>query len=245
MNKKRIIVCFALGIVIVITLLCLAFINHEEYTEKVKKYEVVEDGLSVSLNILEEIPVPKFKSNLKEGIPLKSIKKDLSMQYILNIIKDYDKTFDEKDYKFTLNGASSYITLNYHINDIIETTKAYSVFIKDNKVSHITVAGVQKGNIDNITTIDKTKLLELVSNFKDDYKAQKIYESRKGLFKTNKVLKKDGTINTDNMKIEVKELEEKYLYDFDTEKLWYEVTIMMVESDGEITDGGAIQVVLN
>ncbi len=248
MSKKKVIIIllFAIVIIIAIVLLFMSLINHEETTDEVKRYEVVDDGVSINLKILDEINPPKFKSNMKENISLTSVKKDLSMQYILNIIKDYDKNFDEKDYKFTCYGPNVYlyISLKYHIGEI-ETTKTYSVTVKDGKVSFITPNVYNKENKDNITDTDKKKLLELASNFKGDYKAKKIYEARKGLFKTDKVLKKDGTIDPNNMKIKVKELEEKFIYDFETNKLWYEAIIIMEESNGELSDGGTIQVALN
>lgn len=246
MNKKKIIIVLSLVIVIASVIIGFMLMNHEEHTDEVKKYEVVEDRNSIQLKVLEEIDPPKFKSNIKENMPLSSVKKDLSMQYILNIIKDYDKNFEEKDYTFTCHGTNvyNYITLFYHIGEI-ETNKSYSVIVKDSKIDYIFAGISNKETMDNITKEEKTKLLELVSNFKGDYKSQKIYEARKELFKSDKVLKKDGNIDTKNMKVDVKKIEEKFLYFFDEEKLHYEAIVDIEENDDEPSEGIAIQVVLN
>jgi len=198
------------------------------------------------LNILNDISLPKIKADYLETIPLKKVKKDLSMQYIINIIKDYDKTFEVKDYTLFYDDVFYYFSLNYKIDDMVETTKKYIIYVKDNKVDHIVIGGVDdKEKLANLINFDKDKILELFDNFKGDYKAKKIYEARKGLFKTDKVLNKDGTLDRDNMKIDVKELKETFLYDFQTGKLWYEATISAIESDENITDGETIEVALN
>lgn len=244
MNKKKIIIVLSLVIVIASVIIGFMLMNHEEHTDEVKKYEVVEDE-KVHLNVIDEISVPKVKADYLEKTPLKSIKKDLSMQYILNIIKDYDKTFKEKDYTLLFNGTMSfYLALYYKIDGIIETNKHYTVFVKDNKVDYIEIDGVDdKEKLANLTNINKDELLKLVSNFKGDYKAKKIFESKKSLFKTDKVLKRDGTLDVDNMTVNVEKIDEKFYYDFNDEKLYYEAS-MIAKYDDVYGDTG-IEIVLN
>lgn len=248
-KNKKIISILAIFLIIVGSLLGLFLLNREEHTDEVKKYEVSEDdlGLSVRLNVLEDISLPKFKKEHEEDKPLTSLKKDLSMQYIINIIKDYDKTFEEKDYKITYGDSLSlYLSLQYYIDGIIETSKSYNVIVKEDKVSYIVVGGIFKENLDNVSKIDKAKITELISNFKGDYKAEKIYEYRKRLFKTDKVLKKDGTIDPDNITYETKSIEEKFTYDFNEEKLCYEALIEpKYDDDSEIGEDAFISIPLN
>lgn len=246
--NKRIISILAIFLIIVGSLLGLFLLNREEHTDEVKKYEVSEDdlGLSVRLNVLEDISLPKFKKEHEEDKPLTSLKKDLSMQYIINIIKDYDKTFEEKDYKITYgHSLSAYLSLHYYINDLIETSKSYTVIVKDDKVSYIVVGGVDdKSKIENLTHVDKEKVLNIASTFKDEYKSKKIYEAKKSFFKTDKVLKKDGTLDSNNMTDKVKEIEEKFVYDFNNEKLYYEALIK-IDSEDDISGVRTISIPLN
>ncbi len=234
MKNKKIIIIAAIAFIIVSSIGVFLLLKKESHTDVVKKYEVVEDSTGYQLNILEDIEPPKFKSQIIEKEKLKSIKKDMSMQYILNIIKDYDKTFNENDYTFSYNGASlnRNFVLTHNIGGIIETSKGYNVLCKDGKVNNIIILGTNKENIDNIKNVDTNKLLELVSNFKGETKAKKIYEAGEGLFKTDKVLNDDGTIILGNLKYATKKIKEKYYYDYDTEKLiYYAVLLDDLESE--------------
>lgn len=245
-KNKKIISILAILLIIAGSLLGLFLLNREESTDEVKKYEVQEDDLGVELHVLEDISLPKFKKEHEEDKPLTSLKKDLSMQYIINIIKDYDKTFEEKDYKITYgHSLSPYLSLHYYISDLIETTKSYTVVAKDDKVNYIVVGGVDdKEKIDNLTHIDKEKVLNLAANFKGEYKSKKIYEAKKSLFKTDKVLKKDGTIDPDNVNYETKSIEEKFTYDFNDGKLYYEALIK-IDSEDDISGVRTISIPLN
>lgn len=239
MKNKKIIIIVAITLIIASLVGVFLLLNKEPHTDEVKKYEVVEDSIDYKLNILEDIEPPKFKSQIIEEEKLKSIKKDLSMQYILNIIKDYDKNFNEDDYTFSYNGASlnRNFVLLYNIGGIIETSKGYNVLCKDGKVSNIIILGTIKENTDT------NKLLELVSNFKGETKAKKIYENNKEFFKTDKVLNNDDSIILDNLKYAAKKIKEKYYYDYETGKLVYYA--MLLDDEKDEGSDYHIEVILN
>lgn len=239
MKNKKIIIIVAITLIIASLVGVFLLLNKEPHTDEVKKYEVVEDSIGYKLNILEDIEPPKFKSQIIEEEKLKSIKKDLSMQYILNIIKDYDKNFNENEYTFSYNGASlnRNFVLLYNIGGIIETSKGYNVLCKDGKVSNIIILGTIKENTDT------NKLLELVSNFKGETKAKKIYENNKEFFKTDKVLNNDDSIILDNLKYAAKKIKEKYYYDYETGKLVYYA--MLLDDEKDEGSDYHIEVILN
>lgn len=224
MKKNKIILIVGL-IVLVIGLVFtyLYFSNKDIKTDEVKKYEVTEDEFGILLKVLDSFDIPKFKYPIIEHEKLKNVKKDISMQYVMNIIKDYDSTFKEEDYLLSFNGASvnGNIILTYYIDNKIETNKIYNVFSENNKVSYIMISGIKKENIANIRNVNTQELIELVANFKVKEKEEKIYKAKKGMFKTDKVLKNDNTLDISNIKSKVEKVEEKYFYDYNTKKLLY------------------------
>lgn len=246
MKKNKIIIIVGLFILVIgLVFLGLYFSNKDAKTDEVKKYEVTEDEFGVLLKVLDTFDIPKFKSPLIEQEKLNNVKKDLSMQYILNILKDYDTSFKEDDYTLSFNGASvnGNILLTYYIDNKIETSKTYNVFSENNKVSYIMISGIKKENIDNIKNTNTKELLELVANFKGKDKEEKIYKKRKSMFITDKVLKDDNTLDISNMKSKVEKVEEKYFYDYDTQKLLYQA--MLYESKDADGANDVIEVGIN
>ncbi|MCX4365270.1 MAG: hypothetical protein OSJ70_05805 [Bacilli bacterium] len=245
-KKVKIICVLVMCLITVGILLYLFFVNREEYTDEVKKYEVSSESGEIRLNILDDITIPVIKADYLQETPLKKIKKDLSMQYILNIIKDYDKTFDIKDYTLSYNGSniSYYFSLRYKIDNKIYTSKGYTIFIKDKNVDYIMVCDVEdKEKIDDLNKLNKSELLKLVSNFKGKYKSKALYEKYKDLFKTDKVLKRNGKVDTSNMTIDIEKIEERFYYDYNEKKLYYEAPIAVKYDD--VFAGNVLRIELN
>lgn len=246
MKKNKIILIVGLIILVIgLAFTYLYFSNKDIKTDEVKKYEVTEDDYSVLLKVQDAFDIPKFKYPIIEHEKLKNVKKDISMQYVMNIIKDYDSTFKEDDYFLSFNGASlnGNIILTYYIDNKIETNKIYNVFSENNKVNYIYISGIKKENITNIKNINTQELLKLVANFKGKEKEEKIYKNRKEMFKTAKILKEDNTLDITNIKSKVAKVEEKYFYDYDTQKLFYQA-MLYNSKDNESADD-VIEVEIN
>lgn len=245
MKKNKIILLISLFVLIILLIcLCLYFSHQDIETDEIKAYEVTEDDYSVFLNIIDDIDTPKFKSTLIDHEKLTSIKKEISLKYVINIIKDYDKSFKEEDYIISYNGASinGNILLTYFINNVIETSKTYNIISENNKVSYIMISGIKKENIDNIKKIDTKELLDLVEVFKGKDKEKSIYNTRKSLFKTDNILNDDNTINLSNMIGNITKVEEKYSYDYDSQKLLYQA--LLYENNEEVAND-VIEVEIN
>lgn len=170
-----------------------------------------------------------------------------SIKQIIDIIKKDDIEFNIEDYKLTYNIINEkegfgQIFLRYYINKKIETNKEYVVTIYDNIVDDITLAGVKKSNISKIKEIEEEKLYTRVAEFEKNKKKESLYNEIQKLYgetykvNINNILTSNNEINLKTINSNIQEYKEKYYYDYNIDKLSYQVIIH--ENLGEIDLNG-------
>lgn len=145
---------------------------------------------------------------------------------VINTIKEKDKDFNPNDYRLTLGATSKnlhFVYFTYYI-DNIETNKVYIIDFKDGEVIDINLAGIKEENLNNIDVVDKNILLDKIKEFENNKKA--FVNNELSEFPENKKMSinKDGKLNIKNNNII--SFNEKYYYDYNNDKLVYELTII-------------------
>lgn len=175
-------------------------------------------------------------------------KLDDNFKKVVEIIKNYDFSFDLKEYKVTYNlvnrnEGNGYIFFTYFINNMIETNKVYLVEIRNSKVENITLAGVKKTNTNNVLSISASKLSEKIFNFESEEKEKVLINKKHDIFNTQNVLTKEKKIDKSQLKENIEEFNEKYYYDYNTNKLSYMLTTY-VETPNQTTTGEFVEVTI-
>lgn len=142
-------------------------------------------------------------------------------KYISDIKKriiSSDKTFNESNYLISYNSNPSYpeietITLTYVIDNLIETNKVYEVQIEQDSIKDI-----YKSNSEETNELD---LISKVNDFNEVKKEKILLEKYPHLFKQNKILNKDKSINQNRFNHNITRYEEKYYYNYNTKELSY------------------------
>lgn len=129
-----------------------------------------------------------------------------------------DKTFNESNYLISYNSNPSYpeietITLTYVIDNLIETNKIYEVQIENNNIKDIYKSNSEETN--------ELELVSKVNNFNESIKEKILLEKYSHLFKQNKILNKDKSINQNRFNQNITRYEEKYYYNYNTKELSY------------------------
>ena len=245
MNKIKIILLSLMAIVTILAFGIKEFVpkNEEElnYHRELKTYkESTESKEYISLEILDAIDTSTFTKNILylKGDSLKDLKKDDASIDIINIIKDYDPTFNEDDYKISYNADTIFI--KYYINNLIETNKVYLVQLENDKATKITLGGVKKKKLDNIKEVNNKELMELISSFKGDKKKSAILKKGEYIFKSKDILNDDNTIKKENLVASQIDCQEKYYFDYNSKELFYHL-----ETTARFGEGEVIEVKLN
>lgn len=145
---------------------------------------------------------------------------------VINTIKEKDKDFNPNDYRLTLGATSKnlhFVYFTYYI-DNIETNKVYIIDFKDGEVIDINLAGIKEENLNNIDVVDKNILLDKIKEFENNKKAFVNNELSEFLENKKMSINKDGKLNIKNNNII--SFNEKYYYDYNNDKLVYELTII-------------------
>lgn len=149
-------------------------------------------------------------------------KKDKYLSEIKKRIYEQDKSFNENNYLITYNETPSYpqietINLTYTIDNLIETNKSYKVIIENE-----TIKDIYKPINCELNEID---LIKRVNEFMNDEKEEILYKEYQRLFKQNKILNKDKSINQNRFINDITRYEEKYLYNCEKEELSYYLSV--------------------
>lgn len=137
-------------------------------------------------------------------------------------LSSIDNTFNRKDYVLSYNESPSdtnyeTITLTYVIDNTIETNKTYDIIIENKEIIDIYVSTTE--------TIDESDLIDRVNSFNNDVKESTLLKDYSYIFKQNKILNKDKSINQNRLVSSISRYEEKYTYNFDTKELLYILNI--------------------
>lgn len=168
------------------------------------------------------------------------------IDFIVEKIKVQDASFDISDYKVEYNMVNEddgfgFVFLTYYIDNQIETNKVYMATMDDNKIASITLAGVLKSNIiyTKLGNIYKNSLKQKVQLFEDNKVSKLKQNDKRNLFSSNfsKELNKAAFIK------KVDNFSERYYYDYNVGKLYYQLTTFEVDQRG-LTDGYELQIEL-
>ncbi len=220
--------------------------------------EYKEDETSkkyASISLKNKINIPAYKTMVKEHSSKKQTRnlneneKEKYLSDIIKVIKESDASFDEKDYKIEYSlpneeENTGTIFLTYYIDNLVETNKVYLVEIVNGVVENITLGGVLEENIKEISSTDNEELKEIASEFAGAKKEKAIIEKSTEFFKTNEILNKDNTIRKDNLTEEVVNSKEQIIYDYNSKKLQYVLSIVY-KTPTNTYDGEAIEIDLN
>ncbi len=124
-----------------------------------------------------------------------------------------DHSFESANYKISYKDIdeekkSAIIILTYVINSEIETNKTYTAIIENNEISDVYTSTSK--------STEENDLLEKVNNFNQVLKEKTLLDNYHNLFRYNKILNKDKSINQNSFITEVSRYEEKYYYNYDT-----------------------------
>lgn len=244
-------------LILIIALLGVFYFTKEKTDTDVRRYEVVmpdKDDDYIELKVLDKIDVSNLLSVLlkqeKNGVdePINFIQKYTEGKHIINILKDYDASFKDVNYKYSYNfltedKTNCTIFITYYINNNIGTNKVYLVSVENNEVKSITVAGVTKSNIENINSVDNNTLINLANEFTGEVKKNAILAEHADYFKSEDILNKDNTIKVDSIEGKVTKHEEIFYYDYNTKIFEYDLKICY--DYGHVYDCSAIEIKLN
>lgn len=140
----------------------IALVPHSSLSQHViiygNPYTVIAPAAKSSTTDLEFI-----KKELDPNTPISAIDKNEITADIKEQIKSLDGTFDASKYKASLVNVTdsiSYLILNYYIDDIIQTNKAFVVILQDGYATEILFKNRNiKGDI------SEKELLERIANF--------------------------------------------------------------------------------
>lgn len=133
-----------------------------------------------------------------------------------------DHSFESANYKISYKDIdeekkSAIIILRYVINSEIETNKTYTAIIENNEISDVYTSTSK--------STEENDLLEKVNNFNQVLKEKTLLDNYHNLFRYNKILNKDKSINQNSFITEVSRYEEKYYYNYDTNILSYNLDV--------------------
>ena len=133
-----------------------------------------------------------------------------------------DHSFESANYKISYKDIdeekkSAIIILTYVINSEIETNKTYTAIIENNEISDVYTSTSK--------STEENDLLEKVNNFNQVLKEKTLLDNYHNLFRYNKILNKDKSINQNSFITEVSRYEEKYYYNYDTNILSYNLDV--------------------
>lgn len=173
---------------------------------------------------------------------------------VVNLIKKEDLDFNENDYKITYNIVNeergyAYIFFTYFINGNIETNKVYLAIVDNNNVRDIVLAGVKESNINKVKSADNNALSNKLNNFEKNDKKDCLYKEAKKMYKevsqfsVNDIFTNSNEVNVSKISKDIKDYEEKYFYDYNTNELSYKL-MMGVEIENGTYDGEMIKIVI-
>lgn len=133
-----------------------------------------------------------------------------------------DYSFESSNYKISYKDIdeekkSATIILTYVINSEIETNKTYTAIIENNEISDVYTSTSK--------STEEKDLIEKVNNFNQVLKEKTLLDKYHNLFRYNKILNKDKSINQNSFITEVSRYEEKYYYNYDTNILSYNLDV--------------------
>lgn len=133
-----------------------------------------------------------------------------------------DYSFESANYKISYKDIdeekkSATIILTYVINSEIETNKTYTAIIENNEISDVYTSTSK--------STEEKDLIEKVNNFNQVLKEKTLLDKYHNLFRYNKILNKDKSINQNSFITEVSRYEEKYYYNYDTNILSYNLDV--------------------
>lgn len=133
-----------------------------------------------------------------------------------------DYSFESANYKISYKDIdeekkSATIILTYVINSEIETNKTYTAIIENNEISDVYTSTSK--------STEEKELIEKVNNFNQVLKEKTLLDKYHNLFRYNKILNKDKSINQNSFITEVSRYEEKYYYNYDTNILSYNLDV--------------------
>ena len=265
MEKKKIILMSIAAIMAIMAIAIGNFITNNN-EEKVKDYEVVDSNLDkdyVALKVFDKLDISSFMKDLdkldskEQTINFTFLKKYSEVNDILNIIKDYDSSFNESTYKVEYNHpyddrTSGVLFFTYYIIDDkpilsstsskieyteIETNKSYMIIVDKGKVEYINLAGVKKENLDTIKDTDNKELIQLANDFNGSKKEKALLKNDKlKIFKSKKILNEDNTIKKSVLPDDVISYTESFLYDYNTKGLTYRFRTTVEFGEGHFID---------
>lgn len=133
-----------------------------------------------------------------------------------------DYSFESANYKISYKDIdeekkSATIILTYVINSEIETNKTFTAIIENNEISDVYTSTSK--------STEEKDLIEKVNNFNQVLKEKTLLDNYHNLFRYNKILNKDKTINQNSFITEISRYEEKYYYNYDTNILSYNLDV--------------------
>lgn len=139
-----------------------------------------------------------------------------------------DHSFESDNYKISYKDIdeekrSAVIILTYIINSKIETNKTYTAVIENNEISDVYTSTSK--------SIEENNLIEKVNNFNQELKEKTLLDNYHNLFRYNKILNKDKSINQNSFITEISRYEEKYYYNYDTNILSYNLNVYNEEKE--------------
>lgn len=148
---------------------------------------------------------------------------------VIDKIKESEENFDISNYRLTYRivndeSKSGVISLNYYINDKIRTNKIYSINFENYKLGKLELAGINEENIKNIDNTDINLINTKISEFESN-KSSIIFKEIPEFYTKEPTLNTDKSLTKDNLSELVKDFNEYYYYDYNTNKLLYKVEI--------------------
>lgn len=139
-----------------------------------------------------------------------------------------DYSFESANYKISYKDIdeekkSATIILTYVINSEIETNKTFTAIIENNEISDVYTSTSK--------STEEKDLIEKVNNFNQVLKEKTLLDNYHNLFRYNKILNKDKTINQNSFITEISRYEEKYYYNYDTNILSYNLDVYNDEKE--------------
>ncbi len=149
-----------------------------------------------------------------------------SFKNVINSLESIDSDFDVNDYYITYriideSTMSGFLQLTYHIDEQIKTNKGYLFTFENKKIVEKILSGVKRKNLKKIDGLDTKQLLEKVY----DFNQKKMFELEKNIpsfFGKSAIPSKSSEFSVKN---------EYFFYDYNNEKLEYDVEIVSEDED--------------
>lgn len=172
---------------------------------------------------VKDIDIPMDTETMKDCCEESINDCGVDLNDIVDSIKEMDDEFDPNDYKVTVNifaphEKTGVITFNYCIGDKIITNKTYSIPIINNNANQILINKLfvnnPKAKIGKLTNTDESlshELLALVENFESQ--------------RSNKIIAGNAVQG------EIESHEQKYIYDYHSDVLYYQDALCYEEPE--------------